>query len=282
MQEMTETKKKGFTTLLRITALIAALVTAWSFAIPLLRKNSALGAVGGRALSELTPFSTAVAYYSGSEIAGLAKKPNPSDGSYRAVAELLSQVNIQQGYEKLYLIYRDGDKVPRYLEDGREFPLSAYRPVKSLLDKIYTGKSVGSYANDLVTREDQRQVAVACLPLYGSGRTVLAVLVAECDPGDTGYHLVGPVNLYYVGGAAGAVLLLCILILWGMRKYRLARTDREERAAAQEPGIHEEPIPPEDDFQFPIDSMAHQPPMDGQEGDASGAADGDDSLSGPQ
>lgn len=47
MQEMTETKKKGFTTLLRITALIAALVTAWSFAIPLLRKNSALGAVGG-------------------------------------------------------------------------------------------------------------------------------------------------------------------------------------------------------------------------------------------
>ena len=78
------------------------------------------------------------------------------------------------------------------------------------------------------------------------------------------------------------MLLLCILILWGMRKYRLARTDREERAAAQEPGIHEEPIPPEDDFQFPIDSMAHQPPMDGQEGDASGAADGDDSLSGPQ
>lgn len=141
-----------------------------------------------------------MAYYSGSEIAGLAKKPNPSDGSYRAVAELLSQVNIQQGYEKLYLIYRDGDKVPRYLEDGREFPLSAYRPVKSILDKIYTGKSVGSYANDLVTREDQRQVAVACLPLYGSGRTVLAVLVAECDPGDTGYHLVGPVNLYYVGG----------------------------------------------------------------------------------
>lgn len=113
MREMTETKKKGFTTLLRITALIAALVTAGSFALPLLRKNSALGAVGGRALSELTPFSTAVAYYSGSEIAGLSKKPNASDGGYRAVAELLSQVNIQRGYEKLYLIYRDGDKVPQ-------------------------------------------------------------------------------------------------------------------------------------------------------------------------
>lgn len=56
MREMTETKKKGFTTLLRITALIAALVTAGSFALPLLRKNSALGAVGGRTLSELTPF----------------------------------------------------------------------------------------------------------------------------------------------------------------------------------------------------------------------------------
>ena len=86
MREMTETKKKGFTTLLRITALIAALVTAGSFALPLLRKNSALGAVGGRTLSELTPFSTAVAYYSGSEIAGLSKKPNASDGGYRADA----------------------------------------------------------------------------------------------------------------------------------------------------------------------------------------------------
>lgn len=49
MQEMTETKKKGFTTLLRITALIAALVTAWSFAIPLLRKTALSAAVGGRA-----------------------------------------------------------------------------------------------------------------------------------------------------------------------------------------------------------------------------------------
>ena len=62
---------------------------------------------------------------------------------------------------------------------------------------------------------------------------------------------------------------------------RLARADREERAAALEPGVHEEPIPPEDDFQLPVDSMAHQPPLDGQAGDAPDE-DGDDSLSGPQ
>lgn len=39
MREMTETKKKGFTTLLRITALIAALVTAGSFALPSFEKQ---------------------------------------------------------------------------------------------------------------------------------------------------------------------------------------------------------------------------------------------------
>ncbi len=267
MKEMTDTKTKKIGAMLRLIAMIAALIMISSLSLPLFRKNSALSAVGERTLAEMTPFSTAVAYYSGREIARVAQKPRADDSGYQTVAALLSQVTIQQGYERLYLLYRDQNKAPHYLENGNEFPVSVYKPVKSMIDKIYTGKSVGAYANDLILREDGRKVAVSCLPIYGSGRTVLAVLVAESDPGNTGYHLVGPVNLYYVGGVAGAVFLLCVLLLYVGRRYQRAKAEREVRRSAGEQAdaekICEEPILPEDDFQLPLD-LVEQPPVTGE------------------
>lgn len=263
MREMTDVKSKKIGAMLRLIAFIAAVVMVAGFSLPMFRKSSALGAVGRRAVAEMTPFSAAVAYYSGGEIARLSQKPKEDDASYRSIAGLLSQINIQQGYEQLYLVYRDQNKSLRYLESGGEFPLSAYKPLKGMIDRIYTGKSIGEYATDLVVREDGKSVAISCLPIYGGGRTVLAVLVAEADPGNIGYHLVGPVNLYYLGGGAAAVLALCLLLLYLGRKLRLSRQQRDADAAkAREAAAvpSEETILPEDDFQLPCDPV--EPPIE--------------------
>ena len=48
--------------------------------------------------------------------------------------------------------------------------------------------------------------------------------MVEADPGNTNYHLVGPVNLHLIGLTAGALCLLCLLLLYVIRKRRLART----------------------------------------------------------
>ena len=73
------------------------------------------------------------------------------------MAQLLEQIRILQGYDGLYLLCRDANRKPLYLADGQSFPIDSYKPLKSILDKIYTGKSTGAYAKDLITREDGKK-----------------------------------------------------------------------------------------------------------------------------
>ena len=233
-EQDTPKKKRGIVFLLRIIAVIAALLAVAGLAIPQLRKSSALGAVGERVLAEMTPFSVAVSYYSGEDLSRLSQKQNPTDAGYRKMAQLFEQIRILQGYDRLYLLCRDGERQLFYLGDGQPFPIGSYKPLKTILDRIYTGKSTGAYAKDLITREDGKKAAASCIPLYGNGRTVLAVLVVEADPGNTNYHLVGPINLHLVGLVSGALLLVCLLLLWLIRKRRLAQAQCPEAAAPSE------------------------------------------------
>ena len=228
-EQDTPKKKRGIVFLLRIIAVIAALLAVAGLAIPQLRKSSALGAVGERVLAEMTPFSVAVSYYSGEDLSRLSQKQDPTDAGYRKMAQLFEQIRILQGYDRLYLLCRDGERQLFYLGDGQPFPIGSYKPLKTILDRIYTGKSTGAYAKDLITREDGKKAAASCIPLYGNGRTVLAVLVVEADPGNTNYHLVGPINLHLVGLVSGALLLVCLLLLWLIRKRRLARHNARRR-----------------------------------------------------
>lgn len=236
-------KRKKAVFFLRIAAAVTALIAIAGLSIPQLRKSSALGAVGGRVIAEMTPFSVAVSYYSGEDLSRLSQSQDPTDAGYRKMAQLLEQIRILQGYDGLYLLCRDANRKPLYLESGQPFPIDSYKPIKSILDKIYTGKSTGAYAKDLITREDGKKAAASCIPLYGNGRTVLAVLVVEADPGNTDYHLVGPVNLHLVGLTAGALCLLCLLLLYVIRKRRLAQAQRQEESQQAAPSEQPEPDP---------------------------------------
>lgn len=207
-------------------------------------------------MTQMRAAVTAISYYSAQQIDALIAEP-AVNADYKFLAGLLSQLNAQQNYIKSYLLYRADGKTLRSLVDGSyrdnaeagtdyfapgaEYPISgAYKPVKAVTDKIYNSKSTGGYTAALVTRPDFKKVAVTCLPVYGAGHLVTAVLCIETDPGDTAFHMVGALNLYYAGLAFAGAFAICLLLLTLRKKYLLRQ---QEKLAAEV--FHEEETAPD-------------------------------------
>ena len=249
MQDVSEKTKHGFA-LLRTVAVVSAILALLCFVAPLARKSDALRGVGEKTLNEMRAAVTAISYYSSQDIEVLAAAP-ATDAVFAQLSGLLYRYNTQFDYLKSYLLVRAEDKTISYLVDGSyrgntagadyfapQTPYAlngAYKPVKGILDKIYGGKSNGGYTTELVTRPDLKKVSITCLPVYGTAHTVAAVLCIETDPGNTAYHIAGPVNLYYAGIALSVVFLACILLMMLFKKYRIYREGKlAEKQAAQE------------------------------------------------
>ncbi|MFV0496685.1 MAG: hypothetical protein ACK5L0_00745 [Candidatus Fimivivens sp.] len=288
MKKSKEKRRYGFSMVLKLTAVLCAVLALLCFAAPYMRKSDALRTAGEATMSEMRAAATAISYYSAQQISGMAQEPT-IDANYKFLAGLLSQLNTQQNYQKSYLLYRE-NKTLRCLVDGsyrdnaqagtdyfapgEEYPIKdAYKPVKTVVDKIYNGKITGGYTKEIVTRQDFNKVAIACLPIYGANHTVVAVLCIETDPGNTSYHMVGSVNIYYAGLAFAAVLAICVLLLMIGRKYQL---HKEQKKAAKE-GLEQE-NPPQDNVpqpsaqeEAPADVAIQQPAVNEDEQQAPGS-----------
>ncbi len=247
MKQINEKSGYGTGTILKLIAVLSAIMALVCFAAPTVRKSDALRRTGEATMTEMRAAATVISYYSSQQIDGLIAKP-AVNADYKFLAGLLSGLNAQQNYLKSYLLYRADNKVLHSLVDGSyrdnakagadyfapgaEYPTSgAYKPVKAVADKIYNGKTTGGYTTELVTRPDFKKVAVTCLPIYGAGHSVTALLCIEADPGDTTYHMVGAVNLYYVGLGLTAVFGVCLLLLMLRKKYLLYRQQKLESEA---------------------------------------------------
>ncbi len=250
MKQIREKSGHGFGTMLKLTAVLTAILAVVCFAAPSVRKNGALRNTGETTMTEMRAATTVVSYYSAQQISALVTEP-AINSSYKFLAGLLSQLNTQQNYQKSYLLYRTDDKALHCLVDGsyrdnaeagtdyfapgEDYPvIGAYKPVKAVVDKIYSGKTMGGYTTELVTRQDLKKVAVTCLPVYGAGHAVVAVLCIETDPGDTAYHMVAAVNLYYAGLVFAGVFGACLLMLALRRKYLLHQQQKLEEQARRE------------------------------------------------
>lgn len=242
MNEVNEKSASGFATMLRLIAALSAALAIVCFVAPAVRKSGALHSLGEKTISEMSAAVTAISYYSAQNISELASEPAANE-SYKFLAGLLNQINAQQGYDNCYLLFRAHDKTLQYLVDGNYrdnalagtdyfvpeavYPTSgAYKAVKNIIDKIYSGKSTGGYTTELITRQDLKKVSATCLPVYGSGHAVVAVLCIETDPGNTAYHMVSSVNLYYAGLILAGMFLCCLLILTMRKKYLLHKQAR--------------------------------------------------------
>lgn len=242
-----QTGKGRLKKVLRLLAFAALAVAAVAFAAPNVRKTDAIGRIGTRTVDELSAFATAVSYSENVNIAALTKSPQ-IDATYRHLAGLFAQVSVQKGYERMLLLTRSADGQYHVLTDGayREnapeegyyapdalYPADAYKPAKSILDAIYSGKTQAGYVSNLIARPDGKQVVGAYLPVYGSSAAVLGVIGVECDPGDTRYHMLGPVNLTWVGTGAVLLFIFCVLLLYLGGRISDFRRQRQEAAAAQ-------------------------------------------------
>lgn len=266
MTQQQPSKSRGFKSVLRTVAFVALAVAAASFAAPAMRKTDALNRVGERTVTELSAVAAAVSYYSGEDIARLAQKPE-INADYTRLSGLLARIAAQQDYRGMYLLTRDQDGRYHVLVDGAyrdgsaaktdsyapgaDYPADVYRASKGILDRIYSGKTDAGFAGDIITRSDRRLVSASYLAVYGAGRTVLGVLAAERDPGDTGYHMVGPVNLRLVGVGAAVLFAVCAVLL------RLSKTLENRRRAAPASAPAQQP-----------DNAAPEPEPDGQTGAA--------------
>lgn len=275
MKQLEEKNSYGFGTILKLTAVLSAVLALICFAAPTVRKGGALRTAGETTMTEMRAAVTVVSYYSAQQIDMLAGEPT-INANYKFLAGLLSQLNTQQNYQKSYLLYRTEDKMLRCLVDGSyrdnaeagadyfapgaDYPVSgAYKPVKTVVDKIYSGKTTGGYTTELVTRQDLKKVAVTCLPVYGTSHAVVAVLCIETDPGDTAYHMAGSVNLYYAGLTFAAVFAICLLLLTLRQKYLLHKKQKQEgKELGEEDAAQLEVDDPIEDI-APADS-AVQPP----------------------
>jgi len=258
MKNIEESAKKrfGFKKLLVLIAIITAVAAIACFAAPTLRKSNAISTTGESVLTAMRPAALAVSYYSAQDVTALAEKP-VINASYKNIAGLLAQLAELQSYEGVYIISRGTDKNYQYVIDGRyrdngkagtdyyapaaAYPTdNGYKAVKSVADKIYSGKSTGDFADSIVTRPNLKQAVAVCLPIYGAAHTVSAVLCIEADPGNTAYHMAGAVNLYYAGLILLAVSVLCVLLIMLGKKFTQFRDKRrtaklEKEAACNEP-----------------------------------------------
>ena len=284
MKQLEEKTGYGFGTILKLTAVLSVVLALICFAAPSVRKGSALRTAGETTMNEMRAAATVVSYYSAQQIDTLAGEPTINT-NYKFLAGLLSQLNTQQNYQKSYLLYRSADKVLHCLVDGSyrdnaesgtdyfapggDYPISgAYKPVKTVVDKIYSGKITGGYTTELVTRQDFKKVVVTCLPVYGTSHAVVAVLCIETDPGDTAYHMAGSVNLYYAGLTFAAVFALCLLLLTLRQKYLLHKKQKQEEQDerpeenADQPGAADPVI----ESDAPADSATEPPAEDDIQG----------------
>lgn len=283
-------KKLTFKIIFRAVAVISALLALFCFITPAARKSNSLSVTGNSALDAMTPAATVISYYSADNIAKLAEKP-VLDENCKYIAGLLAQLNTQQGYEKMYILSRSADKKLSYLIDGSyrdngkagtdyfapaaAYPTdNGYKAVKSVADKLYSNKITAGYANEIITNQNHKNVVVSCLPIYGGGHTTVAVLCIESDPGNTAFHMIGQINLYYVGWGALAVFALCVAFILLKKKFIAYRA---QRAADKESGkadailiddvtvVNDSDAPPEEfaiDPEIPVDPAEEIPPED--------------------
>lgn len=252
MKNLDENAKKhlGIKKLLALIAVITAIAAIICFAAPALRKSNSISATGENVLSSMRPAALAVSYYSAQDIAALSEKP-VIDANYKNIAGLLAQFSDLQGYESVYIISRGADKNYKYIIDGRyrdngksgtdyfapaaDYPTdNGYKAVKSAADKIYSGKSTGDFASSLVTRADLKQLVAVCLPIYGVAHSVSAILCIEADPGNTAYHMVGSVNLYYAALILLGICAVCVIMLFLGKKVGQFRDNRRTAKAEKE------------------------------------------------
>ena len=250
-------KPRSFKTTVKIIAVLTAAAAIVCFVTPTVRKTDAVSETGNRALDSMRLAATAISYYSGDNVTTLSAEPK-LNAEYKSIAGLMAQLCSQQGFEDMYMVAKTADKKLQYIVDGSYrdngkvgtdynapadiFPEdNGYKSVKSVVEKIYTGKTTGDYASELVTRINAKKAVVSCLPIYGSGHAIAAVLCIESDPGDTAYHMVGAVNIYYVGLICLALTAVCILMLLAQKKInvyrenkRIAKENGQAAAAAAE------------------------------------------------
>lgn len=237
MKRENENKKSGFTKWGKTFALICLLLAAVCFFKPMLDKSGALNAVGEKGVSDMQCAATAVSYCYGEKMQALSAEPQ-NNGDYKQISGLLRAFCDDKGYNGAYIVYKDG-KSYRILADGAyrdnakagsdyfsagdEFSLKdGYKPLKSLLERVLSGKSTGGYTTGLVKTASLKEVAMISLPLYGDSREPAAALCVEIDPGNTSYHLFMGLNLYYAGAVFLAVFMLLAAALYIAGKKRTA------------------------------------------------------------
>ncbi|MBQ2751281.1 MAG: hypothetical protein IJF25_01775 [Oscillospiraceae bacterium] len=286
MKNLDENAKKhlGIKKLLALIAVITAIAAIICFAAPTLRKSNSISATGENVLSSMRPAALAVSYYSSQDIAALSEKP-VIDANYKNIAGLLAQFSDLQGYESVYIISRGADKNYKYIIDGRyrdngksgtdyfapaaDYPAdNGYKAVKSAADKIYSGKSTGDFASSLVTRADLKQLVAVCLPIYGVAHSVSAILCIEADPGNTAYHMVGSVNLYYAALILLGICAVCVILLFVGKKVGQFRDNRRTAKAEKEAAasVSSEPMLEADDPIFTDNSDSSVvPPAAGED-----------------
>lgn len=263
-------KKLSLRIAVRFIAAISAFLAVFCLTLPSARKKNALSATGNAVLEAMAPVSTAISYYSAENIEKLAQSP-ALNADCKYIAGLLAQLTTQQGYERMYIISRADNKRLRYLIDGSyrdngkagtdyfapaaDYPAEdGYRAVKQLADKLYSNKLTEGFANEIITNSNRKEVVVCCLPIYGAGHSVSAVLCIEADPGSTSFNMIGKIDLYIVGWCSAAVTLLCFaffifrrkLIAW-REKRRADTVSGKADAVLTEYSAADEPTAEEDD-----------------------------------
>lgn len=245
MKQENENKKSSLSRWLKTTALLCLLMAVICFFKPTLDKSGALTSVGERGVSDMQCAATAVSYCYGDNMSKLITAP-ASNGDYKEISGLLRAFCEEKGYNGAYIVYKDG-KGYRVLADGAyrdnakagsdyfaaggEFSLKdGYKPLKSLLERVLSGKTSSGYTTALVKTTALKDVSMICLPLYSDSRQPTSALCVEIDPGNTGYHLFMGLNLYYAGAAFSAAFLLLAAALYYMSKKRVSIRETAKNA----------------------------------------------------
>lgn len=218
----------GARRLLTLAAAVLLLLAVFIGSAPLAKKKNVIQTVGGDAAASLRLVPAMLSYYDGSALSALSAREGGD--AYREVSGALAAVRGAGGFDSVIFVVQDGEQylcaADGHVGSGENVYaanslLSVEKPMKTLLGRIFSGKSDGGVANDLVTGRAGGKAAAVLLPVFGADGALLGVLVAECSVGDAAYHMAGKINLYLLAlvlALLGAVLFLLASLLKKLKK----------------------------------------------------------------
>lgn len=231
--------------LLILVAFLSAVLTIFSVATPLNRKNQAIDSLGEDTLKQTRALALAINYYNAPRLESLAGNPAESP-FYQNLCGLLARAKESFGFSRVYVLYHGIGGKLGYLADAdyrtNTVPLTDYQPIaslydekkypsRSLVEQIFDGKKKESFLPTIL----DGNLLVSYLPLFSSSGKVIAVLGVDSKLHYSDFSRFGPIDFETLTVVGASTFLVSLMLFLACLDRSKKFDDKDDKYKRQKP-----------------------------------------------